>query len=354
MGRSFHSGGCLGRPLRRYAGRVTPSERAAGASTCSSARPSRARPRRRRRRSRPPSSRPATRPRRRSSTSTTRSCRAPASSTSRAGCTAASSSRPARSPRRRVEAGLLPDRRRRGPRARRRRPQLRAVVHRRPHRRRARGARRGDLRRGDGPPDLARHPRPGPDAPRRGSAGVAGDGGPIEIARIIARRLGLTGAMGTVAEHVDGVYTGRLVGDMLHGPAKARGDQGARGPRGARPRPLLGVLRLRQRPADALAGRRPVRDQPRRPAARARPRSRAGGSATTAPAARRRGPACSVAAVAGAVTARSPPAPRVRGARPLRLSRATGRHSRVHKTGPAPYSGGAQPGGTDRHGSSTT
>ena len=43
---------------------------------------------------------------------------------------------------------------------------------------------------------------------------------PIEIAQIIARRLGLTGAMGTVAEHVDGVYTGRLVGDMLHGPAK--------------------------------------------------------------------------------------------------------------------------------------
>ncbi|GAA4080372.1 HAD family hydrolase [Nocardioides kongjuensis] len=44
---------------------------------------------------------------------------------------------------------------------------------------------------------------------------------PIEIASLIARRLGLTGALGTVAEHVDGVYTGRLVGDMLHGPAKA-------------------------------------------------------------------------------------------------------------------------------------
>ena len=44
---------------------------------------------------------------------------------------------------------------------------------------------------------------------------------PVEIARVIAHRLGLTGAMGTVAEHVDGVYTGRLVGDMLHGPAKA-------------------------------------------------------------------------------------------------------------------------------------
>jgi HAD superfamily hydrolase (TIGR01490 family) len=44
---------------------------------------------------------------------------------------------------------------------------------------------------------------------------------PIEIARIIARRLGLTGALGTVAEHEDGVYTGRLVGEMLHGPAKS-------------------------------------------------------------------------------------------------------------------------------------
>ena len=44
---------------------------------------------------------------------------------------------------------------------------------------------------------------------------------PIEMAQIIARRLGLTGALGTVAEHVDGVYTGQLAGDMLHGPAKA-------------------------------------------------------------------------------------------------------------------------------------
>ena len=44
---------------------------------------------------------------------------------------------------------------------------------------------------------------------------------PIEIATIIARRLGLTGALGTVAEHVDGVYTGDLVGEMLHGSAKA-------------------------------------------------------------------------------------------------------------------------------------
>jgi HAD superfamily hydrolase (TIGR01490 family) len=48
---------------------------------------------------------------------------------------------------------------------------------------------------------------------------------PVEIATIIARRLGLTGALGTVAEHVDGVYTGRLVGEMLHGPAKAEAVQ---------------------------------------------------------------------------------------------------------------------------------
>ncbi|MDQ1616385.1 MAG: hypothetical protein QOJ60_2324, partial [Actinomycetota bacterium] len=44
---------------------------------------------------------------------------------------------------------------------------------------------------------------------------------PVELASIIANRLGLTGALGTVAEHVNGVYTGRLVGEMLHGSAKA-------------------------------------------------------------------------------------------------------------------------------------
>jgi HAD superfamily hydrolase (TIGR01490 family) len=44
---------------------------------------------------------------------------------------------------------------------------------------------------------------------------------PVELALIIARRLGLTGALGTVAESVDGKYTGRLLGEILHGPAKA-------------------------------------------------------------------------------------------------------------------------------------
>ncbi len=44
---------------------------------------------------------------------------------------------------------------------------------------------------------------------------------PIELASILARRLGLTGALGTVAETEDGRYTGRLVGGLLHGEAKA-------------------------------------------------------------------------------------------------------------------------------------
>jgi HAD superfamily hydrolase (TIGR01490 family) len=44
---------------------------------------------------------------------------------------------------------------------------------------------------------------------------------PVELADILARRLGLTGALGTVAETADGVYTGHLVGGLLHGEAKA-------------------------------------------------------------------------------------------------------------------------------------
>ena len=44
---------------------------------------------------------------------------------------------------------------------------------------------------------------------------------PVEIGRVIAERLGLTGAIGTVAEIHDGTYTGRLVGGLMHGKAKA-------------------------------------------------------------------------------------------------------------------------------------
>lgn len=44
---------------------------------------------------------------------------------------------------------------------------------------------------------------------------------PVELATVIAERLGLTGALGTVAETAGGVYTGRLTGSLLHGKAKA-------------------------------------------------------------------------------------------------------------------------------------
>lgn len=46
---------------------------------------------------------------------------------------------------------------------------------------------------------------------------------PIELAEELARHLGMTGAIATVSE-VDsqGFYTGRLAGDIMHGPAKAK------------------------------------------------------------------------------------------------------------------------------------
>ncbi|HYO37227.1 MAG TPA: HAD-IB family hydrolase [Geodermatophilus sp.] len=44
---------------------------------------------------------------------------------------------------------------------------------------------------------------------------------PVELASIIAHRLGLTGALGTVSEVIDSRYTGRLVGELMHGEAKA-------------------------------------------------------------------------------------------------------------------------------------
>jgi HAD superfamily hydrolase (TIGR01490 family) len=44
---------------------------------------------------------------------------------------------------------------------------------------------------------------------------------PVEMAGVIAARLGMNGALGTTAEHHDGLYTGRLRGELLHGTAKA-------------------------------------------------------------------------------------------------------------------------------------
>jgi HAD superfamily hydrolase (TIGR01490 family) len=44
---------------------------------------------------------------------------------------------------------------------------------------------------------------------------------PAEAGELIARRLGATGALCTRVESVDGFYTGRLEGEMMHGKSKA-------------------------------------------------------------------------------------------------------------------------------------
>ena len=44
---------------------------------------------------------------------------------------------------------------------------------------------------------------------------------PIELATIIAERLGLDGAVATVSEIVHGTYTGKLKSEPMHGAAKA-------------------------------------------------------------------------------------------------------------------------------------
>jgi HAD superfamily hydrolase (TIGR01490 family) len=45
---------------------------------------------------------------------------------------------------------------------------------------------------------------------------------PQEIAEVMAKRLGLTGGLGTIVERKDGILTGQLVGDALHGKAKRK------------------------------------------------------------------------------------------------------------------------------------
>ncbi len=45
---------------------------------------------------------------------------------------------------------------------------------------------------------------------------------PKEIADVIAHRLGLTGGLGTLVERKDGILTGKLVGETLHGKHKRK------------------------------------------------------------------------------------------------------------------------------------
>lgn len=44
---------------------------------------------------------------------------------------------------------------------------------------------------------------------------------PHQMAELIAQRLGLTGALGTIADTENGFYTGKMIGEMLHGNHKA-------------------------------------------------------------------------------------------------------------------------------------
>jgi HAD superfamily hydrolase (TIGR01490 family) len=44
---------------------------------------------------------------------------------------------------------------------------------------------------------------------------------PLDMANLMAKRLGLTGALGTKAEVENGVYTGKIIGNLLHGREKA-------------------------------------------------------------------------------------------------------------------------------------
>lgn len=46
-----------------------------------------------------------------------------------------------------------------------------------------------------------------------------------EVADVIAERLGFSGALGTVLESVEGVFTGQLIGSVMHGEQKAHAAQ---------------------------------------------------------------------------------------------------------------------------------
>ncbi len=45
---------------------------------------------------------------------------------------------------------------------------------------------------------------------------------PLDMANLMAKRLGFTGALGTKAETENGIYTGKMIGNLLHGKEKAK------------------------------------------------------------------------------------------------------------------------------------
>ena len=122
-------------------------------------------------------------------------------------------------------------------------------------------ARRGDLRRADGRAHLGRHPRAGAVHLDAGQRVWLVTAAPVELAAVIAQRLGLTGALGTVAETATASTPGGWSATCC--TARPRRRRSAPWPtRGPRPDPLRRLQRLGQRPADAVAGRPAGRGQP--------------------------------------------------------------------------------------------
>ncbi len=68
---------------------------------------------------------------------------------------------------------------------------------------------------------------------------------PQLVAQVIAERLGLTGALGTNVQALDGVFTGDLDGPVLHGEEKAAVALNVREDQGRRSRASAGLTRTR-------------------------------------------------------------------------------------------------------------
>ena len=130
---------------------------------------------------------------------------------------------------------------------------------------------------------------------------------PYELAATIANRLGLTGALGTVAESVDGVFTGRLVGEILHGAGKAHAVRSLAIREGLNLRRCTAYSdSFNDVPMLSLVGTA-GRHQSRRRRCATWPANGAGRSATSAPRARRPGSACPRRSRSAPPAARWPP-----------------------------------------------
>ena len=104
-----------------------------------------------------------------------------------------------------------------------------------------------------------------------------------EMAELMAIVLTFDGAVGSVAEVVDGHYTGRAGGPFTYREGKAEAIRELAAREGIDLARVVGVLGLGVRPADAAARRPPGRRQPGRRARPRRARGGLGGAALRAP-----------------------------------------------------------------------